>query len=52
MTRVERETFAAIYRDHVDRVTGFAARRLSSPGEAADLVAPATGGHFRAAYSE
>ena len=39
MTGVERETFAALYRDHVGRVTGFAARRLSSPGEVADLVA-------------
>ncbi len=36
---MDRETFAALYRDHVDRVTGFAARRLSSPGEVADLVA-------------
>lgn len=39
MTGLDRETFAAVYRDHVDRVTGFAARRLSSPGEIADLVA-------------
>jgi RNA polymerase sigma-70 factor (ECF subfamily) len=39
MTGVERETFAALYRDHVDHVTGFAVRRLSSPGEVADLVA-------------
>lgn len=39
MTGMERETFAALYRDHVDRVTGFAVRRLSSPGEVADLVA-------------
>jgi RNA polymerase sigma factor (sigma-70 family) len=39
MTGLDRETFAALYRDHVDRVTGFAARRLSSPGEVADLVA-------------
>ncbi len=36
---MDRETFAALYRDHVDRVTGFAARRLASPGEVADLVA-------------
>ena len=39
MTGVDRETFADLYRDHVDRVTGFAVRRLSSPGEVADLVA-------------
>jgi RNA polymerase sigma-70 factor (ECF subfamily) len=39
MTGVERETFAALFRDHVDRVTGFAVRRLSSPEEVADLVA-------------
>jgi RNA polymerase sigma-70 factor (ECF subfamily) len=39
MTGVDRDTFAALYRDHVDRVTGFAARRLSSPGEVADVVA-------------
>jgi RNA polymerase sigma factor (sigma-70 family) len=39
MTGVDRETFAALYRDHLDRVTGFAVRRLSSPGEVADLVA-------------
>jgi RNA polymerase sigma factor (sigma-70 family) len=39
MTGMDRETFAALYRDQVDRVTGFAARRLSSPGEVADLVA-------------
>jgi RNA polymerase sigma-70 factor, ECF subfamily len=39
MTGVDRETLAALYRDHVDRVTGFAARRSSSPGEVADVVA-------------
>jgi DNA-directed RNA polymerase specialized sigma24 family protein len=39
MTGVDRETFAALYRDHVNRVTGFAVRRLSNPGEVADLVA-------------
>lgn len=39
MTGMDRDTFAALYRDHVGRVTGFAARRLSSPGEVADLVA-------------
>lgn len=36
---MDREAFAAIYRDHVGRVTGFAARRLSTPGDVADLVA-------------
>jgi RNA polymerase sigma-70 factor (ECF subfamily) len=36
---MERETFAALFRDRVDRVTGFAVRRLSSPDEVADLVA-------------
>jgi RNA polymerase sigma-70 factor (ECF subfamily) len=36
---MERETFASLYRDNVDRVTGFAVRRMSSPGEVADLVA-------------
>ena len=36
---MDREAFAALYRDHVDRVTGFATRRLASPGEVADLVA-------------
>ena len=39
MTGMDRETFAAIYRDNVSRVTGFAARRLFNPGEVADLVA-------------
>src|SRR5580698_8728784 len=39
MTGVDRETFAALYRDHVGRVTGFAVRRLSSPSEVADVVA-------------
>ena len=39
MTGMDRETFAAIYRDNVGRVTGFAARRLFNPGEVADLVA-------------
>ena len=39
MTGMERETFASLFRDHVDRVTGFAARRLSSPEEVADVVA-------------
>jgi RNA polymerase sigma-70 factor (ECF subfamily) len=39
MSGLERESFAALYRDHVDRVTGFAVRRLSSPGEVADVVA-------------
>ncbi|MBV8303991.1 MAG: sigma-70 family RNA polymerase sigma factor [Acidimicrobiia bacterium] len=36
---MDREAFAAIYREHVGRVTGFAARRLSSSGDVADLVA-------------
>lgn len=39
MTGMERESFAALFRDHVDRVTGFAVRRVSSPDEVADLVA-------------
>jgi RNA polymerase sigma-70 factor (ECF subfamily) len=39
MTGMDRETFAALYRDNVGRVTGFAARRLFNPGEVADLVA-------------
>lgn len=39
MTGIDRESFAALYRDHVGRVTSFAARRLSGPGEVADLVA-------------
>jgi RNA polymerase sigma factor (sigma-70 family) len=39
MTGIDRETFAALYRDNVGRVTGFAARRLLNPGEVADLVA-------------
>jgi len=39
MTGMDRETFAALYRDNVRRVTGFAARRLFNPGEVADLVA-------------
>jgi RNA polymerase sigma factor (sigma-70 family) len=39
MTGMDRETFAALYRDHVGRVTSFAAPRLFSPGEVADLVA-------------
>jgi RNA polymerase sigma-70 factor, ECF subfamily len=39
MTGIDRETFAAVYRDNVRRVTGFAARRLFNPGEVADLVA-------------
>jgi RNA polymerase sigma factor (sigma-70 family) len=39
MTGIDRETFAAIYRDNVGRVSGFAARRLFNPGEVADLVA-------------
>jgi RNA polymerase sigma-70 factor (ECF subfamily) len=39
MTGIDRETFAALYRDNVGRVTGFAARRLFNPGEVADLVA-------------
>jgi RNA polymerase sigma-70 factor (ECF subfamily) len=39
VTGAERDTFAALYRDHVDRVSAFAVRRLSSPGEVADLVA-------------
>ena len=33
------DAFAAIYREYFSRVTGFAARRLSSSGEVADLVA-------------
>jgi RNA polymerase sigma factor (sigma-70 family) len=36
---IDRETFAAIYREHVARITGFAARRLASSGDVADLVA-------------
>lgn len=39
MTGMERETFTALFREHVGRVTGFAVRRLSSPDEVADLVA-------------
>jgi RNA polymerase sigma factor (sigma-70 family) len=39
MTGIDRETFAALYRDNVSRVTGFAARRMFNPGEVADLVA-------------
>ena len=39
MTGMDRHTFAAVYRDHVDRVTGFAVRRLTDPAEVADLVA-------------
>ncbi len=39
MTGMDREACAALYRDHVGRVTGFAARRLTSPAEVADLVA-------------
>jgi RNA polymerase sigma factor (sigma-70 family) len=39
MTGMDRETFAALYRDNVGRVSGFAARRLFNPGEVADLVA-------------
>ncbi|MBV8162073.1 MAG: RNA polymerase sigma factor [Acidimicrobiia bacterium] len=36
---MDREAFAAIYREHVGRVTSFAARRLSSSGDVADVVA-------------
>jgi RNA polymerase sigma factor (sigma-70 family) len=39
MTGMDRETFAALYRDNVSRVTGFAAARVFNPGEVADLVA-------------
>jgi RNA polymerase sigma factor (sigma-70 family) len=39
VTALDREAFSAIYRDYVGHVTGFAARRLSSSGEVADLVA-------------
>jgi RNA polymerase sigma-70 factor, ECF subfamily len=39
MTGMDRETFAALYRDNVSRVTGFAARRVFNPGAVADLVA-------------
>jgi DNA-directed RNA polymerase specialized sigma24 family protein len=39
MTGIDRETFSALYRDHVSRVASFAARRSSSPGDVADLVA-------------
>ncbi len=39
MTGMDRETFAALYRDNIGRMTGFAARRLFDPGEVADLVA-------------
>lgn len=39
MTGMDRETFAALYRDHVGGVTGFVARRLTSPSEVADVVA-------------
>jgi len=39
MTGMDRDAFAALYREHVGRVSGFAARRVSSPGEVVDLVA-------------
>jgi RNA polymerase sigma-70 factor, ECF subfamily len=39
MNGMDRETFALLYREHVGRVTNFAARRVSSPGEVSDLVA-------------
>ena len=39
MSRLDREAFAALYRDHVGRLTAFAVQRSSSPGEVADLVA-------------
>src|SRR5579875_3506509 len=39
MTGMDRETFAVLYRDHIGGVTGFVARRLTSPSEVADVVA-------------
>lgn len=39
MTGIDREAFSVLYRDQVGRVTKFAARTLSSPGDVADLVA-------------
>ena len=39
MTGMDRDSFAALYRDNVSRVTGFAAARVFNPGEVADLVA-------------
>jgi RNA polymerase sigma factor (sigma-70 family) len=39
MTDMDRDTFAALYRENVSRVTRFAARRLFDAGEIADVVA-------------
>lgn len=39
MSGIDREAFADLYRENVGRVAGFAARRVDSPGEVADLVA-------------
>lgn len=39
MTGLDREAFAALFRDHVDRVTRFAVTQVSSPAEVADTVA-------------
>lgn len=39
MTGLDRDAFSVLYRDQVGRVTNFAARTLSSPGDVADLVA-------------
>ena len=36
---MDRQTFAALYREQVGRVTRFVARRLTSPSEVADVVA-------------
>ena len=39
MPGLDRETFTALYRDTVGRVTAFVARSEASPGEVADIVA-------------
>lgn len=36
---MDRVRFASLYRDHVDSVTRFAASRLATPGDVADVVA-------------
>jgi RNA polymerase sigma-70 factor, ECF subfamily len=38
-SRSEPEAFAEFYRRHVDRVIGFASRRVATPGDVADVVA-------------
>lgn len=38
-SRSDPEAFAELYRRHVDRVVGFAAKRVASPGDVADVVA-------------